>query len=591
MASNLVVYADEYSDTGTAPAVLFFYDAGGMDAGNLLASVAYETNFQQPSSGYISANYAYDTSGNLINYFSRQRPSVVAIGPDGRCYAASAPISVAPDTPTGYFVEYQLDFFRVYRPDGNRIPFPQLHGARIRAIVLDSAGNLYVGGDTLDETDHFVGGKYNASGTLQWRMVGSPRVPDSPYSSGRRDTIYSIAVDSGGNIYTAGGNDYEYGVLKKYNSSGVVQWTRYPNMIILSVVVDSSGNVYTSHPDQDGANGQFSGGVTYADFVPFTPEETFFRVVKWDSSGMFVAGLALPDSVSLGTNLFAGVGQLEVVWRETYFRYWNSYDYDLSVAATNTYDQMMLVVAPDGTVYPNPLPPYTSYNTEGGMSVAVVETGQVMSLALPVQLGSVITLGDRYVAVPALAIQIGIAQPLITLEYAGAAAAVYRLYLTGGSGTIELSLASLQMRRNATSTWLSVVVPSPTLAILTAVEDRADGDLIVMRGVRFPNGTEQIESFFRAAYTASRYDVGGRSASLTLEATEISAVSTGYTRMARGVSYRAASQGQRRVRCAVDTYLRPGDLLDLGGGELMTVGGLSYQINPTNAVMEVSEIA
>lgn len=589
MASNLVVYADEYPESGTAPPVLFFYDAGGIDAGNLLASVAYDTNFQVITSG-TSPNYAYDLSGNLINYFSRQHPSVVAIGPDGRCYAASAPVSVDIADSSDY-ADYQLDYFRVYRPDGYRIPFPQLHGARIRAIVLDSAGNLYVGGDTLDETDHYVGGKYDSSGSLIWRMTGSPRVPDSPYSSGRRDRVYSIALDSSGNIYTAGGNDYEYGVLKKYNSSGVVQWTRYPNMIILSVVVDSSGNVYTSHPDQDGANGQFSGGVTYADFVPFTPEETFFRVVKWDSSGMFVAGLALPDSVSLGTNLFAGAGQLEVVWRETYFRYWNSYEYDFSIASTNTYDQMMLVVAPDGTVYPNPLPPYTSYNTDGGMSVAVVETGQVMSLALPVQLGSIITLGDRYVAVPALALQIGIAQPLITLEYAGTAAAVYRLYLTGGSGTIELSLASLQMRRNATSTWLSVVVPSPTPAILAAIEDRADGDVVVKRGVRFPDGTEQMESFFRAAYTASRYDLGGRSASITLEATESGAVSTGYTRLARGISYRASSQGQRRVRCAVDTYLRPGDLLDLGGGEIMTVGGITYQINPTGAVMEASETA
>src|SRR5690606_24251547 len=108
-----------------------------------------------------SPNYAYDLSGNLINYFSRQHPSVVAIGPDGRCYAASAPVAVD-IADSSYYADYQLDFFRVYRPDGNRIPFPQLHGARIRAIVLDSAGNLYVGGDTLDETDHYVGGKYDA---------------------------------------------------------------------------------------------------------------------------------------------------------------------------------------------------------------------------------------------------------------------------------------------------------------------------------------------------------------------------------------------------------------------------------------------
>jgi len=43
------------------------------------------------------------------------------------------------------------------------------------------------------------------------------------------------------------------------------------------------------------------------------------------------------------------------------------------------------------------------------------------------------------------------------------------------------------------------------------------------------------------------------------------------------------------VRCAVDTFLRPGDTADLGAGETMTVAELTYSVTPTSASMEIAE--
>jgi hypothetical protein len=87
-----------------------------------------------------------------------------------------------------------------------------------------------------------------------------------------------------------------------------------------------------------------------------------------------------------------------------------------------------------------------------------------------------------------------------------------------------------------------------------------------------------------------RYDLGARAASATLtgSAAEAAAVTT-QTRVLRGISYRTESSGRRRVRCAVDTFIRPGDTADLGGGETLTVAELVYSVDAFSASLEVAE--
>ncbi len=59
-------------------------------------------------------------------------------------------------------------------------------------------------------------------------------------------------------------------------------------------------------------------------------------------------------------------------------------------------------------------------------------------------------------------------------------------------------------------------------------------------------------------------------------------------RQLRGISYRAGEgDGRQRVRCAVDTFLRVGEIADVGGGETLVVRELVYWIDPQQAMMEV----
>jgi hypothetical protein len=49
------------------------------------------------------------------------------------------------------------------------------------------------------------------------------------------------------------------------------------------------------------------------------------------------------------------------------------------------------------------------------------------------------------------------------------------------------------------------------------------------------------------------------------------------------------SDGLRRVRCEVDTYLRPGDVADLGAGEIMFAGEITITVTASTEAMEVTE--
>lgn len=92
-----------------------------------------------------------------------------------------------------------------------------------------------------------------------------------------------------------------------------------------------------------------------------------------------------------------------------------------------------------------------------------------------------------------------------------------------------------------------------------------------------------------APFSALRWDAGSQSASATIDGVATAVAENPKTRLMRGIIYRNARNGLRRVRCAVDTYLSPGDTADLGAGETLVVSEISYQVSPDQAVMEIAE--
>ncbi|MBT4644453.1 MAG: hypothetical protein HOC09_37110 [Deltaproteobacteria bacterium] len=116
------------------------------------------------------------------------------------------------------------------------------------AIVLDSAGNIYITGQTQGELDgnSNTGGhdvfltKYNSSGTKLWTKL---------WGSISDDWSGAITVDNAGYIFITGtiaphGSNIMF--FAKYNSSGVFQWDKQWNNSSQGngISVDSSGNIY-----------------------------------------------------------------------------------------------------------------------------------------------------------------------------------------------------------------------------------------------------------------------------------------------------------------------------------------------------------
>lgn len=126
---------------------------------------------------------------------------------------------------------------------------------RPAAIAVDGSGNVFVcgqsdGDPTALKNYDFVTVKYSSSGTEQWNKAynGSGNGEDIPIA---------ICVDNSGNVFVAGESDtdpsatavnIDYATVK-YNSSGVLQWSKTLNGSYNSddkataMLVNSSGNI------------------------------------------------------------------------------------------------------------------------------------------------------------------------------------------------------------------------------------------------------------------------------------------------------------------------------------------------------------
>jgi hypothetical protein len=138
-------------------------------------------------------------------------------------------------------------FLRKY--DGGTVwaqQFGTRNGDNAQKIAVDSGGNSYVLGNTSGALGFKVGNqdaflrKYNASGVVQWtRQFGTPSF----------DYGADVALDSGGNILVLSQEAASGFTVRKFNGSGVLQTTRsvtnpgLPNLYPNAMAVDSAGNV------------------------------------------------------------------------------------------------------------------------------------------------------------------------------------------------------------------------------------------------------------------------------------------------------------------------------------------------------------
>jgi hypothetical protein len=160
-------------------------------------------------------------------------------------------------------------------------------------IALDSAGNVYIVGSTPTSTSNnqAVLVKYNSSGALQWQVGLSNATGQSQYEG--------IAIDSSDNIFVTGlvtASAVSYGVVAKYNTSGVIQWKKQIGdsgggvSNLTDVTLDSSGNMYTTGPGDNILKYDTNGSLQWQRTLAATSYTINLYSIACDSSNNLVVG-------------------------------------------------------------------------------------------------------------------------------------------------------------------------------------------------------------------------------------------------------------------------------------------------------------
>lgn len=613
------------------------------------------------------------------------RATAVADGVAGGAYHGW--YSISPNPPYGYYYQglvsrfvgdndrydrLYIDFFRVYRQNGDRVNFPELHGRPVYAVATDDT-YFYLAGEGVGEDQEYLR-KYDKTGSLQWSadqpawmgaeparyvpatIVFGVYVPEYWQFEYRR--VHNILIDGSGNVYLSGHAEYgtsggglliNRGWLRKYNSSGVLQWERRcPNFGITNVVTD--GTLFYVAFYRWVSTGFFDLPQTYridtTDYYFDPVNELPVEIVAWDADGDIVRTAARPTTLYGGYYYLnspqTGAQRLEYHDGVLYLSTALSSDPDADVVIaydttdlSETTDTLSPAQYLSATGYGvgftrfcfdangnRVFPKISSYehfyryddagtqqwtdrkaaedslplgwgDNGGGQAadLAIVATPSLPMLALGIGLGTPDWQGDRYTAIDGLGLSLALGTPSWMREYAGAGRLpeVYGLTLAG-TPTLTFAVTSLTLRRTAVSRSLSAVIVPPSVETLTALEARLGDTLTLSRGVRFADGSTQLETMMEVPLATVRSDRGTRSFSISLEGAAEETENIPHTRTLAGVSYRNATSGgaRRRVRCAMDTYLRPG-YTALFGAESMTVGDITISISPVSGVMEVAE--
>lgn len=146
-----------------------------------------------------------------------------------------------------------------YNNSGSLLWFQRYNGAnngidRAANAVVNSSGEIYVGGRADNGDDDYILLKYSSAGSQLWVRN---------YDTGNNDRGLALTIDASGNCYFAGraGNGVDQDLLTlKYNSTGTLVYTAVYDYLgddrATAIAVDATGNVYvTGQSDGDaGAN-------------------------------------------------------------------------------------------------------------------------------------------------------------------------------------------------------------------------------------------------------------------------------------------------------------------------------------------------
>jgi|694.fasta_scaffold74048_4 uncharacterized delta-60 repeat protein len=249
MSTKDIVMSAGSSATASTPAWINKLVGAATDIANAVALDAsgnvYITGQTQTGTEYDSILAKYTSTGTLV---WQVKLAAASNSEQGYCIAADSSSNVyiggtgATSTGAALLVKYDTNGNVVWQQK-----YETTGTCSIFGIAVDSSGNVYTTGSIyanisgLGNTHSGFACKYNSSGTIQWQQI--------LYYNVNANAVHfrGIALDSLSNVYVAGevNNDF---LTAKLNSSGVVQWKRSINIDsqdnFRGIAVDSAGNCY-----------------------------------------------------------------------------------------------------------------------------------------------------------------------------------------------------------------------------------------------------------------------------------------------------------------------------------------------------------
>lgn len=492
------------------------------------------------------------------------------------------------------------------------------HGADVYCVCVDADGNIYTGG--VRTSGGITTRKYSINGTLLW-------------SADHGGTVRAIAIDSNGNLYTAG--TYNYGIIRKYNSSGteiVSGWPWYNGDHVYGLCVDASNNLYVAGAQVYNQTYFYYFNVRKIDGSG--NEQWYYNNGPYNAYGISVinstqvkyvgaqngqgTGHVLDQSNGASSSIFDHGATVYAVAANSNGDYGgarNGSGYTTRIGSANLDHgatvYAMAVDSSSGDVY------------TGGVSSSSVtarkysSTGAEYTGGWPINTGSTVY-GIAWtsqaplfgILAPALGLAVSLAIPsLSTVIFPPALSwpfaigvpdttsppwppdgvpSIYRLIVT--PSTQEYPLAALTCtRRRGESAWMVATVPIYSEQMIADLRAQLglQGYLVVYAGSRNALGAEIIGEFLKAVFTEIHLIRTPYQASIELTGRIVNPPFTAQSRILRQVSVRGIEGGKRRVQCAVDPLLKPGDTVtDL---DPFVVGAISYSVSPTSATMTVTE--
>jgi len=167
----------------------------------------------------------------------------------------------------------------------------------------------------------------------------------------------------------------------------------------------------------------------------------------------------------------------------------------------------------------------------------------------------------------------------------------YFAYLTRDNvlrNSLVIPVKSIQSRiRYYNSSFLSVTTPATGLS--SEIADYSDGALVVMMLFWMPNQKAGLIEFARVDIESIDIYEGATSESITISGHK-NLLFQNMQHTLSGMSYKSLVNGIVRTRSNVDPFIRPGDIVDVGNGETITVELIQHIISVGYEYMELTEI-